>query len=459
MRELDDDHAPGGSVRTDAPCDPPRALRALSPGFTILARAFALAFVASAASACGSAPTPVPTPIPPDVVPSEGVLIVEVVDVGQGDGIIIRSPAGKSVLLDAGDRPGWRPILAQLEAHGITELDLAIISHPHADHIGGMQKVLEKVPTKLFLDPGFDYASGIYARLLELLEKTDTRIVIARAGRSIDIGGGATIEILLPREPMLTGTRSDANSNSVVFKLVYGTTTMLFTGDAEAPTERRLLEDPAALASDILKVAHHGSNHSTEDAFLAAVRPRIAVISCGVDNKFDHPGQSTLGRLERAGVQILRTDLLGTITLTSDGARWTVAVANKVARPPPLRTDKAPPADDGDDPGDTEYKPVRIEPLRQVDRTDRTERVDPPDGAGKVGAPPTPVGMLDINSATVEQLRTVEGIGPAKAAAIIAYRGEHGPFVRIEDLENVPGIGAKTRQRLAEKFAVFPVKP
>ena len=186
-------------------------------------------------------------------------LLVRVVDVGQGDGLVVISPTGKAVMIDAGDRGAEREMLAELARAGVATLDLVVMTHPHADHIGGMQRVLETVPTRLFLDPGFDHGSGMYARLLEHLEASGAQLLVARAGRRIDLGGGAALEVLAPREPLLTGTRSDANANSIVLRLTYGDTAMLLTGDAEEPTERRLLEAPEQVAADVLKVAHHGS--------------------------------------------------------------------------------------------------------------------------------------------------------------------------------------------------------
>jgi len=409
----------------------------------------AVAFVATAA--CGTAPPvdgpapdrPAPTP-PPEAGPP---LTIQLVDVGQGDGMIIISPTGKSIIIDAGDRGRHVPMLAQLAEDGVSAIDLAIMTHPHADHIGGMEKTLEKVPAKIFLDPGYDHASGTYTSLLEHLERAGTKVVIARAGRTIDIGGGAALRVLGPDEPLLGGTRSDANSNSVILRLEYGTTSMLFTGDAEAPTENRLMADPSLLAADILKVAHHGSEHSTQDGFLAAVRPTLAVISCGLHNKYGHPAPDTLTKLEHAGIDVLRTDLNGTITLTSDGTRWSVQVAEgdtsqlKIATGEPMRP----------------RPPPRRAPRDLAADSRGDDAADPPsahDTAPSVDA--STDGKLDINTASAAELRAIDGIGPSKAAAIIAYRDEHGAFGSIHELTRVPGIGPKTAAAIAERFAVLP---
>lgn len=398
---------------------------------------FAFAFAACATappgpSAPGDGPSP-PQPVAPTPATEAGPpLVVQIVDVGQGDGIVIISPTGKSIIIDAGDRGRDKAMVEQLVADGITAIDLAIITHPHADHIGGMQKTLAQVPARTFLDPGFDYSSGIYARLLEHLEASGTKVLIARRGRKIDIGGGASLLILAPDEPLLRGTRSDANSNSVVLRLDYGATSMLFTGDSEAPTENRLLSDPDTLTADVLKVAHHGSEHSTQDDFLAAVRPTLAVISCGLDNKFGHPSPPTLEKLARAGVDVLRTDESGTITLTSDATRWSAAVAK--GDPPRRRVEV----------GEAPRPPPAA---RRLPRDAATRDADPTT-VSAVGY------RLDINTATVEQLQAVEGVGPAKAAAIVAYRDEHGPFRSMHDVLATPGVGPKTLRGIAERFAV-----
>ncbi|TNF25664.1 MAG: MBL fold metallo-hydrolase [Deltaproteobacteria bacterium] len=427
------------------------APRRRSPGAALLAALALTGLAACGTTAPLSGPGPegpAPTP-PPEAGPP---LTIRVVDVGQGDGMIILSPTGKAIVVDAGDRGRDAPMAAQLTEDGVTSVDLAVMTHPHADHIGGMQKTLERFPAKIFLDPGFDYGSGIYTRLLEHLEAAGTKIVIARRGRTIDIGGGAKLRILAPDEPLLGGTRSDANSNSVILRLEYGTTSMLLTGDAEAPTERRLLADPDTIAADILKVAHHGSEHSTLDAFLTAVHPSLAVISCGLHNKFGHPAPPTLDRLERAGIDVLRTDLNGTITLVSDGTRWSVQVAEgdtsalRIASGEPLRP--RPP------PGRSRPRP---EDLADDARGDTASEGSPTATGGT--APPVDAGTegkRDINTATAAELREVEGVGPAKATAIVVYREEHGPFQTIHELTRVQGIGAKTAARIAERFAVFP---
>ena len=179
------------------------------------------------------------------------------VDVGQGDAALIKSPTGKVVLVDAGPRGGDKPILRLLEREGLTQIDLALLTHAHADHIGGFQGVLDTIAIKTALDPGVPHTTATYRNLMGAFKEKAVAVKLARRGRKIGLGGGAMLHILAPEEPLLRGTRSDLNSNSIVALLSYGEVSILFTGDAGgdggamAPTE-------TSSRSSALKVAHHG---------------------------------------------------------------------------------------------------------------------------------------------------------------------------------------------------------
>ncbi len=257
-----------------------------------------------------------------------GDVVVDMLDIGQGDSILIRTPAAKTILIDAGDR--GTDVVSQLVALGVDHLDMAIATHPHADHVGSMEAVLRAFPPKLYLDSGLAHTTSLYNHLMEAIEANVTiGYKSAAAGSVYNLDDGAKIEVLLPNPGKLfTGTRSDLNSNSVVTRLTHGKDCFLFMGDAEEPTERALVEQNVGRC-EVLKVAHHGSNHSSSQAFVEAVRPSIALISAGVANRYNHPGTDTLGRLASVAAKVYRTDLEGRITVVSTGSGVKVSTQRK----------------------------------------------------------------------------------------------------------------------------------
>jgi beta-lactamase superfamily II metal-dependent hydrolase len=251
-------------------------------------------------------------------------LRVDFIDVGQGDAALITSPTGKTVLIDGGPRVSGPALVAFLRARVRGPLDLIVLTHRHADHFGGLRAVIDQVGARMFMDAPTPHPGKERERLMEALERGRVPVRDATRGREIDLGQGVTLKLLGPADPPIVDSRDDVNANSVVARLDYGRSAFLFTGDAETSTERRLLQEKANVGAQVLKVAHHGSRYSSTARFLAAVHPSVAVISVGANNDYHHPAPSTLARLERAGVRILRTDLEGTITMESDGSKiWT----------------------------------------------------------------------------------------------------------------------------------------
>lgn len=258
-----------------------------------------------------------------------GKLTIYFFDIGQGDGALIVTPSGKTVLVDGGP-PDSGPHLAQRLRELVKgKLDLAVMSHPHLDHLGAMTDGMAAVGAKRFLDPGFNHSSKSYRDLLEWVGQNGVQLMhpIPDPKKpedlvTIGLGDGIVMHVMWPRapnEPFLTSTRSDPNSNSIVFKLTYGSTAFLFTGDAEPDTESYLLQKNIDFTSTVLKVGHHGGRHSSTDAFLAKVKPKIAVIQCGMGNDYGHPTPAAMGRLKEHGADIWRNDLEGEIKVTSDG--------------------------------------------------------------------------------------------------------------------------------------------
>jgi competence protein ComEC len=265
-----------------------------------------------------------------------GQLLVDIIDVGQGDAILLRSPEGKSVLIDSGT--GRTDMVAELQGRGVRQIDLAVGTHPHADHIGGMEEVLRAMPVGVYMDNGVPHTSQLYNDLMATIEELSVPYMEAEAGQHIAFGEEATIDVLWPTKSKLRGTRSDLNANSVVLRLEHGDNCFLFVGDAEEETEVRL-QVRGLESCQVLKVAHHGSDHSSTDRFLAKLQPEIALISVGEHNRYNHPGEETLRRLERHEVKVHRTDQGGALRVISDGKSLTVlegiaTVASSRVAPP-----------------------------------------------------------------------------------------------------------------------------
>lgn len=256
------------------------------------------------------------------------------VDVGQGDGLVLRTGADRVVVIDTGTPAGGRRMLAYLRQVGVERIDLLVLTHPHADHIGGARLLVESLRVREAWVSGYTAGSRVQVRTLEAMAKHGVPVTIARLGLRRALDDDLDIEVLGPREPLIKGSRSDANANSVVLWIRHGEIDFLLTGDAEDPTETRLLEVLRARGPptfEVLKVAHHGSAHASRAHFLERIRPEFAVVSCGRKNRYGHPAPAAVKRLLAAGARILRTDLQGTIRLRSDGVDVTVDVDNPPA--------------------------------------------------------------------------------------------------------------------------------
>jgi len=243
-------------------------------------------------------------------------LTVDMLDVGQGDSVLLTTPSGRHILVDAGTRSSG--VAETLHRLGVEELDLVVATHPHADHIGGMRDVVTEFPIGAYIDSGMEHTTRTYQELMSTIEERGVERRVAQAGQHFDLPDDTDIYVLWPRPSLMRGTRSDLNSNSVVLRVEYGDDCLLLTGDAEEPTEAGLLR--AGLEPcDILKVAHHGSGHSSTRRFVEAVSPSIAIISLGENNRYNHPGDSTIRNLEAFDATIYRTDLTGHLSLEMTG--------------------------------------------------------------------------------------------------------------------------------------------
>jgi competence protein ComEC len=257
----------------------------------------------------------------------DGRLHVTTLDIGQGDAILVRTPNGRTMLVDGGPDPELtlRRLGANLPFHA-RRIDLVVLSHPHQDHVAGLVEVLDRFRVGALLHAGIGFENAAYDRLLTDAAHAGIPVRLARAGASLTLDAGTTLGVLYPSDAdaSLPLPEGDINNGSVVMVLRHGGFAALLTGDAEAPVEAALVNrglEPV----DLLKVGHHGSTSSTTPALLAAARPSVAVISSGVGNEYGHPAPETLTALRSgAGVSVHRTDLEGDVEVVSGTGAYRV---------------------------------------------------------------------------------------------------------------------------------------
>ncbi|MBO4928003.1 MAG: MBL fold metallo-hydrolase [Clostridiales bacterium] len=233
-------------------------------------------------------------------------------DVGQGDSALVCCD-NHYMLIDGGPSKSSDVVYSFLKNHEITNLDYIVATHPDEDHIGGIPGALEFSEVEEFLSPVEDDDSYSFRSILDRLQKQQAEFVVPSCGMEFDLGS-AHCFVVGPVE-----NAGKLNNRSIVIRIVYGNTSFLFTGDAESEEEESILQSGQTLSSDVMKVSHHGSEYSTTDMWLDAVRPSIAIISCGQGNDFGFPTNPVLERLKEHGISAYRTDLQGDILVRSDG--------------------------------------------------------------------------------------------------------------------------------------------
>ena len=239
--------------------------------------------------------------------------------VGQGDSTLIMVSTGEVVLIDSG--PNENFILNTLQELRISHIDLLLASHPHTDHITGMDTIIDTYQPRAFVDIGIPHKTIAYEKLILAIQKNNMNYYQATE-RKISLGP-LIFHILPPTNPYLE--ISELNNNSAVIRLDYGKVSFLFPGDIESERESQLLNQSRdQLNVDILKVPHHGSFDASSSGFIQAVNPVVAIISCGEDNPYGYPHQETINTLTIAKVQIYRTDLNGTVLVKTDGNTYEV---------------------------------------------------------------------------------------------------------------------------------------
>ncbi|MBE0590834.1 MAG: DNA internalization-related competence protein ComEC/Rec2, partial [Gemmatimonadales bacterium] len=253
-----------------------------------------------------------------------GTLDIHVLDVGQGDAILLRTPADRWLLVDGGPRTrqgdaGRRVVLPYLRRRGVRELAAVIVTHADADHLGGLPSVLREVDVGLVLEPAQPLGTALYLEYQATIDARGTTWRPARAGDTLAVDG-ITLAVLHPSSRWAAG-QFEPNENSVVLHLRFGCFDAILAGDAGQPVERELLR--SAPKVEVLKVGHHGSAGGTSADWLRVLGPRTAVISVG-RNAFGHPSPDVLDRLRRSGADVWRTDRGGTVTIRTDGSYYSI---------------------------------------------------------------------------------------------------------------------------------------
>ncbi|MFT9846277.1 ComEC/Rec2 family competence protein [Aneurinibacillus sp. REN35] len=243
-----------------------------------------------------------------------GELEVHYLDIGQGDSIYIKTPAGEDILIDGGKNAAGKRVVNALKSYGVEDIEMLISTHPDSDHVGGLDDVLKAFPVKAVYAPKVAHTTETYMDFLQAVKAEGVRITSAKAG------------VILPLQdvtaafvgPVKEYASTDLNDWSAVLHLTYGTTSFLFTGDAEIKAEKNMVATKQPIQADVIKVGHHGARTSTSAVFIKAVQPTYAIISVG-KNSYGHPHPEITNRLKAEKITTLRTDQKGTITAMSDG--------------------------------------------------------------------------------------------------------------------------------------------
>ncbi len=240
------------------------------------------------------------------------------IDVGQALSVLVECD-GQFMLYDGGNVDDGSLVVSYLQNQGVEELQYVFCSHAHEDHVGGLAAALAYFPANHVYSPVTEASTKCFQNFVKYTQQQGLQVEVPAVGTVWQLGS-ATVQLLGPIKQY-----NNTNDTSLVLRIDYGSTSFLLTGDMESDAERDLVESGANLKADVLQVGHHGSSTSSSYIFMNAVLPEMGIISCGANNKYGHPHEETLSILRDAGVDTYRTDLLGTITIGSDGSNYTVS--------------------------------------------------------------------------------------------------------------------------------------
>lgn len=358
------------------------------------------------------------------------VATVEFLDVGQGDAILVRSPEGRTALIDAGPS---RNVVRHLEERGLKSIDLVMVSHHHTDHFGGMSEVIRKYHPKYYVATNSGHVTQSYLRLLQLVRDEKLTMVQPTAKmRRIELGS-VTI-MMLPQPPE---DHDEENCNSIGVRIEHGNLSVLMTGDSEENSRQWWVDNHPDFLRDcaVLKLAHHGSRNGTDSQWLGLVKPRVAVVSLATGNTYGHPHVEVVNLLKSNRIPLLQTNLDGTITITSDGRNWQITRANSSGQAPPSAEPLA-------RRNASASRGTERSAAAETTRTAARPRWSPTDTRGS--------DRIDLNRATREELESLPGVGSDTARRIIEGR----PYRSVEELRQVRGIGASRYAQIAPEVRV-----
>jgi beta-lactamase superfamily II metal-dependent hydrolase len=259
------------------------------------------------------------------VVPASSNLTLHVIDIGQGDSLLLTCGTHE-MLIDAGDIGKGDDVEKYVKSKGVTSFDYVVATHPHSDHIGGMSVILKDFPISHFISNGDkNQTTETYINMLQTIDDKNIPFQVVHRGEKLNFAPNIDVTVLNPGKTYLTS--DSINQNSIVLRVVDGKVAFLLTGDAGIQAEEDIKKDGVNVLADVLKVGHHGSGTATGQVFVDDVKPRVSIVSVGAKNKYHLPDEEPLARLQKVST-LYRTDYNGTVTVTTDGTTYTVTTQN-----------------------------------------------------------------------------------------------------------------------------------